>query len=247
MKRYKSIFQYKDDEILNFCIKEDQNGGRFCGNDYIFIEKVIDNSVELTEIGDLIYDHKITIQKCSYIDECISLLNNFLVKRKIKFLYTGKDNKDIIPIGGTSIKNQDILIYCSSRFQELLESTGNNNIFEEFLTNVFRILGHELIHREQILRIKRQDLIDSIHKKSSEDKRKYYSNKYEIMAYAWQIVNSMRMSNLSDSSIKKILSLNSKTKFDLGGDILQIYHNLFKDSSSIIKRLYKQMYEYLEV
>ena len=248
MKRYKSLFRYKEDEIVEICLQEDEAGGRFCGDaNYLLIEKVIDNSVELSEIGDILSDNQKILQNFSLVDDLISFLNNVFDNRKIKFIYTPKDTPNIIPVGSTSIKNQYIFIYCSDRLKELLDSKGDETIFDEFLQDVFRILGHELVHREQMLRVEQKNLLTTIHRKSTNDQQNYFSNTYEIMAYAWQIVNTLRLTNLSDSSIKKILSLNSKTKLDLGGEILQIYHQLFKDTSPVLKRLYKQMYEYLSI
>ena len=108
---------------------------------------------------------------------------------------------------------------------------------------ILNMLGHELIHREQYLKIEDDKLREKIFK-SNLDPKTYLSKKYELMSYAWQIIEFFKLTGKTDEEIKKILQHNSMLKFSFS-PVLLFYHETFKNNPDVLKRLYKYMYEYL--
>jgi hypothetical protein len=136
-------------------------------------------------------------------------------------------------------------------------STISTKNYLQFVENFGSFVIHELIHRyqfnkgkysevrEKLFNIKKQKALDYITQpQNSEKARNYFSDKYELMSYAWQIVESFRIKGMDNPSIQKILQQDSQIKFEYGGQILIDYHNLFHKDSKVLKRLYKYMYEY---
>ena len=71
----------------------------------------------------------------------------------------------------------------------------------------------------------------------------YYADKDEIMAYAWTIYDQLKSQNLTHSKIIEIIQNN----IDVSElcPVLQKYRRLFSVNSSVLKRLYKYVYEYV--
>lgn len=241
MKRYKSIFSISSNKLVEWALLEENSTPFNSHNGLILYEAVVDVSVELGNLADLLYDNQnLLIHENNSIDIIIDLLNNIFQNHKVKFLYNYR-----LPIDNfTSLntfnkKTFEIIVHISDKIAEL---DGNN--FQNFVDDIIHLVGHELIHRKQFLKMNYTNQTNSY---TFNNKKKYLSNKQEIMAYAWQIINSFRLHGALDTDIKKILKTNSNIKFQLGEKPLQDYHDCFTFNDNELKRLYKYMYEYLEV
>jgi hypothetical protein len=136
-----------------------------------------------------------------------------------------------------------IKIYTNNN---LLKIQTEDSLYDYFIKNVLRILGHELIHRHQGFVITNQKLKNYIMDHSKLEVENYLSNKQEMMARAWQILEEFRYVGLKNEDIRHLLSniekgmRYSKTLYD--------YFVVFKDDENkdVFKRLQKYIYQYFD-
>ena len=239
MKRYRPLFETHSNELVEWALLEDAGTPFNSKEGLILYEAVINVSVELGNIADLLYDVKNILIPITSIDTFINILNGQFQNKKILFKYNYRLPEDIFTSLNTfNKKTSEIIVYIGPKIHLL-----NGSNFQELINDLLHLIGHELIHREQFLRM---DYIKNIESYAFTDKKKYLSNKQEIMAYAWQIINSFRLHGALDSDIQKILKTNSNIKFQLGGKVLADYHDLFTIDDKELKLLYRYMYLYSE-
>jgi len=198
----------------------------------------------------------------SYVD----LLNTFFTKKyAIEFKYeeNAKINNNAVPgLCNAAILDDDritILLVCNKSLPYLFRSDYD---FSKFEHELISILGHEVIHREQELKIKsadiRRKLIVNYSKirdslKSQDPKEWdifYKSNKKEIMAFSWSIIEDLRYHKKTDEEILEIIQHISRKDVDIFfynmmSSALASYISLFKNRDEPLKTLYKYIYEYL--
>lgn len=221
---------------------------------YLF-EAVIHVEKEIEIIKNIITP--LDFKQVDRIEDFENILNLALDDRKIKFKHVSINSKDMFLGATTNIRTKFIIVNMSNKIADMII---NKKLNQEFLDG-FSIIGHELEHREQILRIKYEELRDKIFTamaKRSKDvsdnptvlnfQVSYLSDVREIMSYAWQIVNNFRVRGIEDYWIKKFLSSEDSMKFKLGGQVLEDYHTVFNKikSNTALKLLYKYMYQYLD-
>ncbi len=206
---------------------------------YIY-EAVIDNSYELNSILEIFHINKpLLLNNINDFNNFSNTIQDLLDKHKIKFIYSGEaSDKSFISLASYNDTSDTIILFYSKKITGL-----NSSNYKIFLKEIQTLLGHELIHREQSIRNKQKETWE---KNNTQDIEKYLKDKREIMAYAWQFINTFRMSSISDENIKKILRTDSQIKFDIGGNLFKKYHILFNIDNPVLKRLYKYMYQYLE-
>ena len=113
--------------------------------------------------------------------------------------------------------------------------------FKEIITDIIR---HEKVHQEQS---KRKDKI-AYELPNPIDRKSYFSNKDEIMAFSWTIANGLSKTN---SNIKDAISdLDAKIGFAsrvYSGEHKMLWNDIKRNcSEDIIKRYRKYIYMYLE-
>lgn len=101
------------------------------------------------------------------------------------------------------------------------------------------------IYEEQYIKSHNVKLRAEVHSKHYDDQIKYLSDKQEIMARAWEIIELFKLRNYSIEEIKNILK-NGDIRLKYTVHPLRVYHDWFDKDSSVIKLLYKYMYGYLE-
>jgi hypothetical protein len=244
LKRYSEIT--KSEEIYKLAKLDEECYCLITPTGRFLYEAIIDVDPEVETIIQKVKEVKNKIFQCTSIDSIISMLNKLLASRKIKFGFTRGLLNEYIAYGGFIPSTQELTFIFTSKIQDFIDKDIDKNVeFKQFLNSLQRPLGHELIHREQFLKVAYEEKRKEIFKKSSSIKDKYYSNKHEMMSYAWQIINEFRMNGIEDSSIKKILATKSEVKLEIGGPILKDYHKYFP-GQEVLKGLYKYMYMYLD-
>lgn len=205
------------------------------------IEKKIDN-LQL---------YKINNNKKNVVKIICDKLNQKFILNNIKFIYqTQIDNnayEDYIKYGinsGATLPDRKakIDVFINPLIVGIID---NIKFEEEFKKHLLFILKHELIHRGQHLRVHNVKLRAEVHNKEYENQIKYLSDKQEIMARAWEIVELFKLRNYSIEEIKNILKSNDiRLKYTVHP--LRVYLDWFDKDSNVIKLLYKYMYGYLE-
>lgn len=263
MEKYKSIFNnLTESNILEFnayyefsrCIDL-----RTCYQpsmsqitQWCMMEAVISPEYYIKQIHTILKSLKNNIinkyKNLSLTDLC-DILTKELQTYKIKFVATTKENKDknYVTNGGIIISKLEIIILCYYK-TIMIQNSGEE--YNNFIKQVLLILGHELIHRNQILKVNNDKLRLFLFKGSPLDLKdrnkamKYLANKHEIMSYAWQIIETFRLKGKKDTEIQSILQSNENKKFAFDPMLLW-YHQIFSIVNNPLKRLYKYMYEYL--
>ena len=208
-------------------------------------EAVIDISIEKENIKKICKKIKNKIYEVNDFNELKSVLESSFNEYKVTFLFSDSNENDFIKAGGFNVSEMRIFIFFHPSLEKTIDEK-NEEDYELFCNQLTTILGHEIIHRFQALKIEYEELRKKIFKKSKTEAKKYLSNKHEVMAYAWQIINSFKIYGLDYKEIRHILSLgDSSTKFILGGQIFSDYHDLFSMKDDTLKLLYKYMYLYL--
>lgn len=188
----------------------------------------------------------------SNLDSVIDFCNkfNFILKKfKIK-LNQDLSNKKSRYLGLTEDaemlfdRKNTIIVYCNN---DILSIKDKKNYYI-FITGFLDIVGHEIVHRLQINRIKEKEILNILSTKEIENQKEFLSNKQEMMAYAWQIIQEFRALNYNDNEILKVIKADWKyTMSALLPRIYFIYLNVFQfnKENKVLKRLHKYMYEYL--
>lgn len=111
------------------------------------------------------------------------------------------------------------------------------NRIPNFIEIVNDIIGHENVHKEQTHR--RKGL--SFNLPSPTDRKLYFSNKEEIMAFSWTIANGLSKKNKDISSALKDLNTIGR------GEHKQIWNDIKRIcDTNVINRYKKYIYSYLE-
>lgn len=135
----------------------------------------------------------------------------------------------------------DINIFCN---ENIIKAQINKKFYDLFSKYLLKLLGHELIHRIQALNVEDIKLKRMIYQQINPnvDLAGYLSNKYEIMARAWQIVEEFRFYGYDDQKIKNVLYDRYEPSISIS---LFYYRNLFKTNTDTMKLLYKYIYLYV--
>jgi hypothetical protein len=149
-----------------------------------------------------------------------------------------QDRPDIID-GFTFPDTLEIDIYIGV---ELLELSN-----DELIKRLIEAMEHEIIHREQLKRSDGKSYTVSLENIDASNLDHYLSDKSEIMSYAAQIVTTLRHEGYKDSQIIDMLRNSTKweSKIVKSRSHLEIYLAVFKKDSYQIKRLKKQIIEYI--
>lgn len=128
-----------------------------------------------------------------------------------------------------------IYIFCNPLLKDEI-----NNEYKKVVDKIILILQHEFIHRNQAIRMKSMEII-SKNFRDKETAYEYYSDKQELMAYAWHVVEILRRKGIDNKKILNALK---------NGSIIEENYNYIVDvlgiNSKEIKRFHKYMYEYLQ-
>lgn len=140
-----------------------------------------------------------------------------------------------------SNKNNTIGVFINSN---IIKSLQDKDQYQYFIKWLLFNLKHELVHRGQHLKVKDIKIANEIFKKSYKGQLEYLSDKQEIMARAWEIIELFKLLNYTNDNIRKMIQ--SKDLEKNQNFTLRTYHTLFKIDDWQLKLLYKYMYLYLE-
>lgn len=112
---------------------------------------------------------------------------------------------------------------------------------DKYINFLISIIHHELIHRNQAIRMKDQEIISYIFGQETEDIKEYLQKKDEIMSFAFMIIEDSRAHGWSDDKILKYLK-----SYVNPSRIFNSYLDIFDKDSDVIKTLVKYMYQYLQ-
>jgi hypothetical protein len=118
---------------------------------------------------------------------------------------------------------------------------------KELINRIIETLEHELVHKEQLKRSGGKAHTESMENIDASNVDQYLSDKMEIMAYAEQIVTTLRNENYSDSQIIDMIRNPKKwtSKIVKSRSHLEIYMEVFKKDIYQVKRLKKIMIQYI--
>lgn len=221
---------------------------KFKENTIYFIEANIYPEEYLSSISKKI--DKVNLSKYSKINpvKICKKLSELFFFNHIEFIYQPKiiaGNEDYIQYGinsGATLPNRKarIGIFINPR---IVNIAGSRDFEIEFKKWLLLIIKHELIHRGQNLRIKDLKLRSMVMQKDYKTHIDYLSDKHEIMARAWEIVELFKLIGYGTERIKSMLKSNDIEKMQ--NYTLRVYHDWFNMDSDVLKLLYKYMYGYL--
>lgn len=232
MKKYKKIFEDSD-----LALSELHDKGAFINCLEYLMESIIKPELYIENLLNILDDNKNILKKYTHPEDLVKALSNLYKNHKIEFKVYNMNLDSFIYLGSHTIDT--IYLNCTPKIIYAYKDYTNFKIqFEKFLK-------HEIIHREQFNRINNEDIIKKILNQDKSSQIKYFSQKYEIMSYAWQIVYDFRIAGKDDKIIKKLVSKQSfvANRFSIP---LQRYKKLFKKDSDTLKLLYKYIYMYLD-
>jgi hypothetical protein len=233
MKQYEPLIKIQDDKDVALSIILDE-GHIVCGplmDEFVLYEAVINIEVEKNEIQNILINF-LNKHLNKSINELIPNIENLLKNYKIKFKYINSNDYD---------PNTNIIYSILTNKVFLVDKN-----FDSFINQFISLIGHELIHRYEAIKINNNEITNRLLKRPYNERKKYFGSKYETMAYAWQIVNNFRTLGKKDKNIKILLQAQNDIKFKFGGGILVLYHKLFTINDEELKLLYKYMYMYLD-
>lgn len=245
--------QFRDDKMfqrINESLIEVKKDTR---NYCIFTGKILEGIIRpnkyTNEISAIVKRNSNLLSQNDNENNIIFLLNSLLYnKYKIHFIYDENSNRNLpISIAAYNYKNNDIEVGITDT---LLNNTKDNGILKQLFEQIELIIGHEIIHRLQFGQNKIKKLMNKYNVENIDDLnqvRKYLSDKDEIMAYAWQIVEFFKVHDYSKEKIKTLLQSNHLDNEKYQYEPLYYYHKVFTINDTPLKLLYKYMYSYLDI
>lgn len=231
MKKYKSIFRNSYPSIP----VGDHGPQTWMDPSWKYLREGIIKPNEYKAIKDIV-----DILHNNYAKFELQKFNKLFAPFKIQFetsLFdpTKRRLSNSIKSGSMDVKNYIIYI-------ELFEESLNfiNRSYGTFMNDFLVVLKHEIIHRLQFLNIKQEkERLKIAHKQSKSDKA-YLSSKHEIMAWAWNIIEILRMLYTNEEIANQLRSGN------IDSVMYNDYLTLFDKNSKQIRMLNKYMYKYLQ-
>ena len=162
---------------------------------------------------------------------------------KIYFLGVGVTDKQYSKIGLEKASAED------DEFNTIRVLINENcekyfNVFSDnYIDRILTFINHELIHREQAVRMKSREIITKNFDKTNKYKTtaEYISDPQEMMAFAYTIVEDVRMRGWSDSEI-----ISGLKSFNLESPVWYEYSKNFTKDSDVMKTVVKNIYSYVK-
>lgn len=169
-------------------------------------------------------------------------LNELFESDKIKFEFKPESKEEnIILKGHYNVDTFYIVLFCGFNLEKIQYTKED---IEDFIEDFTEVVGHELIHRLQYVNDKVKEA-RAYNLSDTKELLKYLSNPKEIMAHAWQIVQSFKLLGFYRELIYQVIN-NRNNKIINIIYILNMYRNHFDSNSEVWKRLLKYIYQYAE-
>ena len=171
----------------------------------------------------------------------------FYIKYKIHF-NNDTDSSRGVPISKAAHNYRTNIIEVNIT-DILLNNLQDEKILNHFVEQFEIIVGHEILHRLQYGKNKIKNFMNKYNVEDVNDLnqvRRYLSDKEEIMAYAWQIVEFFKIHDYKREKIKNLLKNNELENEKYQYEPLYYYHKVFKINDAPLRLLYKYMYMYLD-
>lgn len=209
----------------------------FCNLKMPIFEAIVIPKNILNILKDIFYSNKKNIMQTSVLNQSlIQYLNNIYKNHKIQFIKINETSEGSTVLKSFyDIKTNIITLYLTKDSNEYLLQD-----FDKYWDSFKLMLGHECIHRMQYLRQK----VNKNYFPSMEKEIKYYSNKQEIMAFAWQAIFLYLCYGKTKEEMKKAVT-NKEDRNNYFNYVVNKYNELFSFDSNIMKIFKKYCYEYI--
>ena len=175
------------------------------------------------------------------VPEIIEILNQKLEMYLIRFEETfanGESEYSRVGLSGGEFSSSGwVTVGITHDADEVLN--GETNVyFSEFLDLCAALIGHELTHREQVLK----SLKNFVNIPDTDDRTKYLSDHREIEAYAVQAALELLPQLGKVETLSKLSNLES---LSIWSNVVKMYAHTFDNDSPILKKFVKKLYELL--
>jgi hypothetical protein len=228
--------------------KRIEEPGRFMGPTPNMFEMVQRPENYFNIIKNKLIDFR-NLNEFTDINDLITSLNSYFINEKIVFKPSGKNLKFDIGLssGGYEPKTNELYLFYNNNIINAFKIKGKEQDkydYDWFMEDLENFLGHEIVHRMQFFK----DVIKKVGAMKDENEIEYFSKPKEVMAHAWQIVQTFKLNGKDDDFIKFVLG----SKRDLENvkiinfiPMFKEYYIRFDKDSKVMKLLYKYIYQYL--
>lgn len=224
MKRYKTLFL---NEYLNAGVRHLK----------ILDEAVIHVKKYLDILKILLDNEKRNIINIPNLVDKIDYLNKIFKRYKIKFEVIEGQDRFYGIIKGNCYKDEITILFNDLVFDALDDS----HIFNLFKKELMPLIGHELVHRGQYF-VRQGDFLNFIRFEKPEENN--YTEKQEIMAYAYMGIENMRYKGFTDQEILNKIKNDNVSHMESG--IINVYLSDIKEKNyKVYKKFLKYITEYL--
>lgn len=184
-------------------------------------------------------------EKGLQLDEIIEHLENELGRYLIRFEETyadGESEYSAVGLGGGQMTaNGWVVINYRRDLDDVLNGDGTM-YYEDFSRLLVALIGHELAHREQLLKSTKN--FDNI--PETDDTIKYLSDHREIEAYAIQACLELLEQLSKEEILEKLKSERGQSHLALFSEGLKWYVRTFDSGDPVLKKFLKKVFEILE-
>lgn len=203
-----------------------------------------------------------TRKQCRTLEYLLRDINFYFDIYLIEFVNDGEiKNKHGINSMRTDFSSKKIIVDCNSFFKD-----NFYNESQELIQLFYELISHELVHRGQFIVFnmnKTAQHIDKLKRKKERleflsktisreeylkiEKKMYFSDSHEIMAYSNMALEELRFAGYTDTEILNII----KTMKNVGNDsyVLELYYEIFDKTDEaeykVLKKFLKYIYEYI--
>lgn len=179
------------------------------------------------------------------LHEIIEHLDDVLGKYLIRFEETyigGESEYSSVGLGGGEMTPSGWVVVNYHRDLDDVLNGGGTMYYEDFARLLIALIGHELVHREQLLKsVKNFDNIPD-----PDDIIKYLSDHREIGAYAIQACLELLEQLDKGEILEKLKSESGQNHLALFSEGLKWYVRTFEPGDPVLKKFFKKIFEILE-
>lgn len=134
------------------------------------------------------------------------------------------------------------IIVIAINLKKVYEVVSDKNTQEIFYKAFERMFTHEYIHKKQTQKMPQSKASSIVNKEM--DKRGYLSSKYEIMAFAHEIVSGLKELGYDKNQILQLLKYPQKSRKTISYPLYRYYKKIYETDKKSFNRLLSQAYQY---
>ena len=194
---------------------------------------------DVERLKGTIWENELSLSEI--VEQLEDVLNKYLIRFEESYS-DGESEYSAVGLGGGQMTASGwVVINYHRDLDDVLNGAGTM-YYEDFTRLLMALIGHELTHREQLLKSTKN--FDNI--PDTDDKIKYLSDHREIEAFAIQACLELLDQLSKEEILEKLKSERGQSHLALFSEGLKWYTRMFNSGDPTLKKFLKKVFEILE-